>query len=70
MKKQIEKTILMDGDAVRRALTRIAHEIVEHNSGAENLAIVGNLDLNARQGGAYRTEHDAIFKEIAHRNHG
>ncbi len=41
MKKQIEKTVLMDGDAVRRALTRIAHEIVEKNKGVENLVLVG-----------------------------
>ncbi len=35
------KARLMDGDEVARALTRIAHEIVERNKGAENLALVG-----------------------------
>ena len=35
------KTNLMDENAVGRALTRIAHEIIEHNHGTENLAIVG-----------------------------
>ena len=32
---------IMSRDDVRRALTRIAHEILEHNRGAENLVIVG-----------------------------
>lgn len=39
----IHKTrrIIMDEDAMRRALTRIAHEIVERNKGAEDCTIVG-----------------------------
>ncbi|KEO82039.1 bifunctional pyr operon transcriptional regulator/uracil phosphoribosyltransferase PyrR [Tumebacillus flagellatus] len=37
----IEKTVLMDEQGVRRALTRIAHEIVEKNKGTENLVLVG-----------------------------
>ncbi len=36
-----EKTEVMDQMKVRRALMRIAHEIIERNSGAENLAIIG-----------------------------
>ena len=35
------KAVIMDKTAVSRALTRIAHEIVEKNEGTENLAIVG-----------------------------
>ncbi len=35
------KAVLMNDQAVMRALKRIAHEIVEHNSGADDLAIVG-----------------------------
>lgn len=35
------KTILMDEDGIRRALTRIAHEIVEKNKGMEDLVLVG-----------------------------
>ena len=34
-------TITMDARAIDRALTRIAHEIVEVNHGVENLAILG-----------------------------
>lgn len=35
------KAVVMDDKAMRRALTRIAHEIVEHNEGAEHLGLVG-----------------------------
>ncbi|MGI6317161.1 MAG: bifunctional pyr operon transcriptional regulator/uracil phosphoribosyltransferase PyrR [Firmicutes bacterium] len=33
--------LIMDANGIRRALTRIAHEIVERNKGTENLVIVG-----------------------------
>lgn len=35
------KAHLLDQDEVARALTRIAHEIIERNKGADNLALVG-----------------------------
>lgn len=35
------KAVIMDETAVSRALTRIAHEIVERNEGCDDLAIVG-----------------------------
>lgn len=35
------KTKIMDHDAIRRAVTRITHEILEKNKGTENLVIVG-----------------------------
>jgi pyrimidine operon attenuation protein/uracil phosphoribosyltransferase len=34
-------TKVMDSNEIRRALTRIAHEIIERNKGAENLVIIG-----------------------------
>lgn len=34
-------TVIMDARAIDRALTRIAHEIVEENQGVDGLAIVG-----------------------------
>ena len=46
------KTVVLDEPAVSRALTRIAHEILESNNGAENLALVGIVtrgDLLAAQ---------------------
>ncbi len=36
-----EKTIIMDAREIDRALSRIAHEIVERNHGTNNLALVG-----------------------------
>ncbi|ADI13778.1 Uracil phosphoribosyltransferase [Truepera radiovictrix DSM 17093] len=35
------KSTLMNAGEMARALTRIAHEIIERNKGAENLALVG-----------------------------
>ena len=37
------KAVVMDEAGVSRALTRIAHEILEANGGVENLALVGIL---------------------------
>jgi pyrimidine operon attenuation protein/uracil phosphoribosyltransferase len=37
----IEKTQLLDSEAIRRALTRIAHEIVEKNKGTNDLVLIG-----------------------------
>jgi pyrimidine operon attenuation protein/uracil phosphoribosyltransferase len=37
----IEKSVIMDEAAIRRALTRIAHEIIEKNKGVENCIVVG-----------------------------
>ena len=36
-----EKAQIMTEDEMRRALTRIAHEICEQNKGVENLALIG-----------------------------
>ena len=41
MAKVVEKTIVMDEQAIQRALTRIAHEIVEKNKGTKDLILVG-----------------------------
>lgn len=39
--------LLLDDTKIQRALSRIAHEILEHNSGAESLAIIGILTRGA-----------------------
>ncbi len=39
--------VILDEAKINRALTRIAHEILEHNSGAETIAIVGILTRGA-----------------------
>ena len=36
-----EKAEIIDGEGLRRAITRIAHEIIERNGGAQNLVLVG-----------------------------
>ena len=36
-----EKNRIIDQDGIKRALTRIAHEIIERNKGTENLALIG-----------------------------
>jgi pyrimidine operon attenuation protein/uracil phosphoribosyltransferase len=36
-----EKVRIMDRQGIRRALTRIAHEIIERNKGTENLVLIG-----------------------------
>lgn len=36
-----KKTTILDEQAMNRALTRIAHEILERNKGGENLVLVG-----------------------------
>lgn len=39
--KLVDKTVLMDGQAVARALIRVAHEIIEKNKGSKDLTLVG-----------------------------
>lgn len=36
-----EKAQILDQDGMRRALTRIAHEIIERNKGTQELALIG-----------------------------
>ena len=36
-----EKAKVMDADAIRRAVVRVAHEVLEHNKGTDGLALVG-----------------------------
>jgi pyrimidine operon attenuation protein/uracil phosphoribosyltransferase len=49
---------VMDAKSIQRALVRIAHEIVEKNKGAENLAIIG-----IQNRGAYLAERVAKLIE-------
>ena len=36
-----ERARVMDAEAIRRAIVRIAHEVVEHRKGTQDLALVG-----------------------------
>jgi pyrimidine operon attenuation protein/uracil phosphoribosyltransferase len=42
------KATVMDAEAISRAITRIAHEILEANKGASNIALVGIVTRGAR----------------------
>ncbi|GMK40529.1 bifunctional protein PyrR [Paenibacillus sp. CCS19] len=53
-----QQRILMDETAIRRALTRIAHEIVERNKGIDNVLLVG-----IRTRGIYLAERLAMLIE-------
>lgn len=35
------KSVVMDADGIERSLTRIAHQVLEKNKGADNIAVVG-----------------------------
>lgn len=37
----IQKAVIMDENAISRAITRISYEILERNKGADNLCIIG-----------------------------
>ena len=39
--------VVMDAKKISRALTRIAHEILEHNSGPESVVLIGILTRGA-----------------------
>ncbi len=51
---------VMDRDEMRRAITRIAHEILEKNHGAENVGLVGIL----RRGAPLADRLAAIIEQI------
>lgn len=57
-----EKARVLDTQAISRSLLRIAHEILEHNHGTDNLAIVG-----IRSRGAYLAQRLAeCLRKIDH----
>lgn len=41
MIKKVKKNSIMDTEAMRRAIVRIAHEVIEKNKGVENVILVG-----------------------------
>ena len=55
-----EKTVLLDGDGIKRALTRISHEILERNKGLDDVVLIG-----IRSGGAFlASEIGAVIEAI------
>ena len=61
-KNEGQEKLIMDGHEITRALTRIAHEILERNKGTHQLALVG-----IRTGGVYLAQRLArMIYEIEH----
>ncbi len=58
MPRKPKSTLVMDAKTIGRALTRIAHEIVEKNKGAEHMAVIG-----IQNRGAYLAERIASLIE-------
>ncbi len=42
--KRRDKSVIMDRQAIERAITRIAHEIIERNKGVEDVVMVGIME--------------------------
>jgi pyrimidine operon attenuation protein/uracil phosphoribosyltransferase len=62
VRRQIKASV-MDADAVRRSLSRIAHEIVERNRGTDGLVVAGIIskgDVLARRLGAKLSELEGV----------
>ena len=55
------KAVLMDESAIKRSLTRIAHEIIERNHGTENMVVIG---IRSRGVPLAKTIAENIKKEI------
>lgn len=43
MSNFVKKNVIMDAEAMRRAIVRISHEIIERNKGVDNVVIVGTV---------------------------
>jgi pyrimidine operon attenuation protein/uracil phosphoribosyltransferase len=55
-----EKTVILDNSGIKRALTRISHEILERNKGLDDVVLIG-----IRSGGAFlATELAATLEDI------
>ena len=55
-----DKTLILDEVGIKRALTRIAHEIIERNKGVDNVALVGIR----RRGGPLAVRLAQLIEEI------
>jgi pyrimidine operon attenuation protein/uracil phosphoribosyltransferase len=54
-----EQTVIMDNSGIKRALTRISHEILERNKGLSDVVLIG-----IRSGGAYLAEELGRVAEV------
>ena len=56
------KAVIMDETAINRALTRIAHEILERNEGCDTLALVGLVT----RGDRLAKRHQLLSRRLRH----
>ena len=61
-----QKARVMDAEAIRRALVRIAHEILEHNKGTSALALIGIRTRGAILAQRLAKEIEAIDRHPIH----
>jgi pyrimidine operon attenuation protein/uracil phosphoribosyltransferase len=54
-----EQTVIMDNSGIKRAITRISHEILERNKGLADVVLIG-----IRSGGAYLAEEIGRVTEV------
>ena len=54
-----EQTVIMDNSGIKRALTRISHEILERNKGLNDVVLIG-----IRSGGAFLAEELGRVAEV------
>ncbi len=54
-----EQTVIMDNSGIKRALTRISHEILERNKGLNDVVLIG-----IRSGGAFLAEELSHVAEV------
>jgi pyrimidine operon attenuation protein/uracil phosphoribosyltransferase len=54
-----EKTVIMDNSGIKRAITRISHEILERNKGLADVVLIG-----IRSGGAFLAEEIGRVAEV------
>jgi len=54
-----EQTVIMDNSGIKRALTRISHEILERNKGLNDVVLIG-----IRSGGAFLAEEIGQVTEL------
>ena len=54
-----EKTVILDGAGIKRALTRISHEILERNKGLNDVVLIG-----IRSGGAFLASEISSIIEV------
>ena len=60
----MEKKMILDEDAMRRSLTRMSHEIIEHNKGVDDVVLIG---IKTR--GEFLAERIAAFIERVEGEH-